>query len=840
MAQVKLTINGREIEAPEGATILEAAKAADIYIPVLCYHPDLPTAEGTLPAGMVYQGDRRIENAMPGQLGKGCGLCVVEVTGEADLVASCRTGVREGMTVVTENDRIRTRRQENLAAILARHRHACLTCAQQEGCSRDQCSSNVPENERCCTIFGHCELQDVVNYIGILPSTPGWIPTDLPIIDHHPLFVRDYTLCVGCTRCVRACRDLKGIEAIGFVYDENDRVQIGTLAPSLEESGCKFCTACVAVCPTGALMDKAYFPGKRATDMVPCRTACPVHMDVPAYLRLIAAGRREEARAVIREKVPFPGILGRVCIHPCEDVCRRGEVNAPLSICALKRYAADGENGLWQNSSAPSPDTGKKAAIVGSGPAGLTAAFYLRKKGHMVTVFEARPAAGGMMRYGIPSYRLPRDVLDKEIQDILDTGIEIRTRESLGKDFNLDRLKSVGFDAVFLAVGAQLSRRVSIDGSDLPGVLGGVDLLAKVAEGKSVQLMDRVIVIGGGDVAVDAARTALRCGAENVTMVCLEGRDKIPAHAGEIEGALAEGVKILSSWGARKILSRGDRITGVELVRCLRVLNEKGTFCPIFDDTTRIIEGDQVIMAIGQAADLSFAEGDRRLSVKRGLIVVDQDTLDTGMEGIYAGGDVVAMSGAIIHAIAAGRKAASSIDRLLGGTGDLDEILYEREVLSQYLGRDEGFALREREKVAEIALESRREGFREISLGLTDAQAIKEARRCLQCDLRLFLGSNPSPPERRVTFNRETLAQVPETEGVYRLFDIEKNVVAIKGTSNLRKRLLQELDAAGSAAWFDVEENMMYTQRESELIQLYMRAHGRMPGGGDSDLDDLF
>jgi formate dehydrogenase beta subunit len=842
MAQVKLTINGQEIEAPKGATILEAAKAAGIYVPVLCYHPDLSPAEGIRPAQAVYQGDRKVENAMPDAAGKGCGLCVVEVTGKADLVASCRTEAMEGMVVVTENDRIRARRQENLAPILARHPHACLTCAQQQGCSRSQCSSNLPEKERCCTEFGHCELQKVAGYIGIPPATPRWIPTDLPVITDYPLFVRDYNLCIGCTRCIRACRDLRGIEAIGFVYDEQGRVQVGSLALSLEESGCRFCTACVEVCPTGALVDKSVRPGKKDEDIVPCVAACPAHIDIPGYLRLIAAGKRDEAHAVIREKVPFPGVLGRVCIHPCEDVCRRGEVNAPLSICALKRYAADGENGLWRKNSLISPETGKKVAIVGAGPAGLTAACYLRKKGHTVTVFEARRAAGGMMRYGIPAYRLPRDVLDKEIQGIVDSGIEIRTRESLGKDFNLDRLRSVGFDAVFLALGAQLSRRISIDGSDLSDVLWGVDFLAQVAEGKDVRLKDRVIVIGGGNAAVDAARTSLRCGAKDVTMACLERREEMPAHKWEIENAIAEGVKILPSWGLRKILSEGGRITGVELVKCIRVVDEKDEFCPAFNDATKIIEGDQVIMAIGQAADLSFAQWDRRLQVDGGLIAVNQDTLETGMKGVTAGGDVAAMpgGGAIIHAIAAGRKAASSIDRLLGGTGDIEEVLFERDAPSAYLGRDEGFALREREKAMEISLKLRREGFREVSQGFADTQAVKEARRCLQCDLRFYLRSNSSPPENLIAFNRENFARVPETEGVYQLYDVEKNVLAIKGTLNLKKGLSEALEDGSAAAWFDVEKDKMYSRRESELIQQHLHARGAMPGGGDPDLDDLF
>ena len=220
MDKITLTIDGQEIHVPAGATILEAAKSAGIYIPILCHHPDLTPAAGANPARMIFQGDRIIENTLPNEEGKGCGLCMVEVEGEADLVESCATEVSAGMVVITENDRIRAKRQENLIPILSRHRHACLTCAQQEGCSRSQCSSNVPENERCCILFGHCELQNVANYVGVSPTTPKWVATDLPILENHPLFIRDYNLCIGCTRCIRVCRDLRGIEALGFVYDE--------------------------------------------------------------------------------------------------------------------------------------------------------------------------------------------------------------------------------------------------------------------------------------------------------------------------------------------------------------------------------------------------------------------------------------------------------------------------------------------------------------------------------------------------------------------------------------------------------------------------------------------
>ncbi len=840
MGQIKLTIAGQEIEAQAGTTILEAARGVEIYIPSLCSHPDLPQAEGIQAAKVIYQGERKIENAMPGEAGKGCGLCVVEVEGEIDLVKSCSTEVREGMVVIIDNGRIKAERQENLVPILTRHRHACLTCAQQEGCSRSQCSSNVPENERCCTLFGHCELQNVANYVGISPTTPKWVPTDLPILENQPLFIRDYNLCIGCTRCIRACRDLKGIEALGFVYDEKGHVQVGTLGPTLEDSGCKFCTACVEVCPTGALMDKSVRPGKKEEDIVPCKEACPAHIDVPGYLRLITQGKRDEANAVIREKVPLPGILGRVCIHPCEDVCRRGEVNEPVSICALKRYAADGEKGLWKKNAKAGNDTGKKVAIVGAGPAGLTAAFYLRKQGHAVTIFDGHAEPGGMMRYGIPSYRLPKEILAKEISEILDLGVEFRPNQTLGRDVTLDQIKNDGFDAVFLGVGAQLSRRIPLEGFDLPDVLWGVDFLRKVAEGEDIRLKNRVIVVGGGNVAVDVALSARRCGANDVTMVCLEGRGEMPAHEGEIQGVLDEGVRLMTSWGPHKILSENGQIMGMEIVHCVSVFDDQCVFNPSFDDVKEKIEGDQVILAIGQTSDLIFLGDDSQITVDRGLIVVDENTLETGMKGVYAGGDVAAVPGAIIYAIAAGRKAATSIDEALGGTGDIEEVLFERDVPDQHIGRDEGFASWPREKVSELELKARRQGFQEVALGYDDEQAIKEAKRCLQCDLRLYLESNPSPPEKTLGFNEKNINQVPEGEGVFQLYDDGKRVIFIKGTGALRQSLLEALEDYETASWFDFEEDKMYSQRESELIQRYLQEHGEMPGGGASDLDDLF
>lgn len=839
MDLIQLTIDDQIVTVGRETTILQAARQAGIYIPTLCHHPDLPPADTCQPAETIYQGKQELQNVTPDQRAKGCGLCVVEVSGNEELVRSCSTRAIQGMIVNTNGERVQLQRQENLVPILARHRHACLTCAQQEGCSRSQCSGNVPENERCCPQLGHCELQEVANYVGISDRTPKWQATCLPILNSDPLFVRDYNLCIGCTRCIRACSDLRGIGAIGYIHDQLGRIQVGTLHPDLAGSGCKFCTACVEVCPTGALTDKAVRSGKKEEDIVPCRAACPVQVDIPGYLRLVAQGREREALNVIREKTPFPGILGRICIHPCESVCRRGELNEPVAICALKRYAADySDENSWKNIVINS-NTGKKVAVVGAGPAGLTTAFYLRKQGHGVTVFDACSQAGGMMRYGIPTFRLPVDVLDREIQMIWQMGVEFKSNWRLGADFALNDLKAQGFDAVFLGVGAQCSRHIPLEGSDQPDVLWGIDFLRDIANGRKYQFNGKVVVIGGGNVAVDVAMTARRCGAKKVSLACLESTEEMPASASELASAAAEGITVLSCLGPKKIHRQNGRIIALDMVTCVSVYDEKGRFCPRFDEKNKSsLPVDDIILAVGQAADLSFLSESLLIRSDNGMIIVDEN-MATGMDGVFAGGDAVQAPGAVIHAICAGRKAAVAIDKALGGKGEIDEMMGPRPEANPVLGKENGFVDTLRMKISVIPVESRIKTFQEIEKGYSPVQARKEASRCLQCDLRLTLSANPCPPRNWMPFETVNLEKAPTSEGVYQLLDEKHNILMIKGTDNLRRDLIQLAADGHPAVFWEFEADKFYSKRESELIQRFLQKHGRMPGS-DDDNDDLF
>ncbi|MFQ5851170.1 MAG: FAD-dependent oxidoreductase [Candidatus Binatia bacterium] len=841
MSQVALTIDGAQVTARSGASLIEAARDAGIYIPGLCSHPSLPRARGKVGLPAVWRDGEIVRGATSGSMEfHGCGLCLVELGGE--LVPACSTSAREGLEVGSETPKVRAKRQDRMAKILADHPHACLICPNREGCDRIACSFNVPVPERCCAKFSNCELRRVADYIGIKSDTPRYVFRPLPVIRDDPLFTRDYNLCIGCTRCVRVCADVRGVGALGFAITDS-RVEVGTVAPSLGGSGCKFCTACVEVCPTGALMDKpteiSVGPAKEET-LVPCRAACPAGINVPRYVRLIAEGRCDEALAVIRENVPFPSVLGYVCFHPCESVCRRGRVSEPVSICRLKRFAA--EHGRRHDQVAAVSNTGKKVAVVGSGPAGLTAAYYLRGKGHSVIVLEAASEPGGMLRHGIPQYRVPRQVVRREIDEILAGGIELRASTSVGPAHGLSLEKIRGqYDAVFLAVGAQMSKRIRVEGSELRGVLWGLDFLREVNLGLWPGApLGRVVVIGGGNVAMDVALTARRLGAKGIEIACLESRSEMPAFEWEIEQACEEGAVLHPSWGPKRVLGTGN-VAGIELVRCTRVFDESGRFNPSFDPlVTNVVEADTVILAIGQSTDFSFLGDDgRELMTERGTIRVDEATLATPFPGLFAGGEVVSGPSSVIQAIAAGRRAAVSIDRYLGGDGVITQVLASVRETDPWIGPDENFASWRRASIPCLSLTERQASFDPIEQGFDEIMAQREAKRCLRCDLRLQLGAPVLPPEPWLELDPAHVASVPRIEGVYQLLDAEKEIFRIAGTANLRQALEEQLRSNPMARYFIYEEASMYTQRESELLQRFLQEHGRLPSGNDLG-DDLF
>ncbi|HEY42172.1 MAG TPA: FAD-dependent oxidoreductase [Dehalococcoidia bacterium] len=833
MSIISLIIDEVKVTAHEGTTILEAALGADIYIPHICSHPFLPPFKDLKPAEFIYQGESRLENMKARLEYEGCQLCVADIEGIEGLQRACNTQIAEGMVIRTNTPEIQEFRRDRLMHILSRHPHACLTCAQKEGCARFPCSTNVPENERCCPLFGSCEFQRVAEYIGIKPETPRYIFEDLPVIEGEPLFKRDYNLCIGCTRCIRVCRDVLGVGALDFVFNEDGQVIVGTVAPTLKESACRFCTACVEVCPTGALLDKEEYTE------APCQTSCPAGIDVPRYVHLVSEGKFAEAAAVIREKVPLPRVLGYVCPHDCELKCRRGEINEPVAIRALKRVAAESDDRRWKERLKPVAPTGKKVAIVGSGPAGLSAAYFLTRLGHSVTIFEAASKPGGMMQTAIPRFLLPQGVLDEEIEEILSSGVELRLDSPVE---DVRELLKGRYDAALLAIGLQEGSKLPIPGSDLEGVLIGLDFLRDVSEGGEVQLGQRVLVLGGGGVACDVARTARRLGAQRVAMACLESRDTMPAFRPDISQTEAEGIEIFPSRSFKQILGENGKVKGVE---CLKVkwmeFDEEGRLhLEAVPESEHILEADTVIFAVGQAPDYQFAERSGLELTSRGVIKASSETLETNLQGIFVSGDAVTGPASIVEAVATGRAAAISIDKYLGGQGLLEEDLSGEEI-PPYLGREEGFAEKARVDPPLLPAEEWTRSFKQVELVLNAEQAVSEGSRCLRCNLRFGIPKPILPPQQKlwVEFCPENVNQAPESEGVYRLLDEHENVIYIKGAINLRRELDEQLELRETARYFTYEEEPMYTQRESQLLQQYVAEHGQMPEG-NRELDDLF
>jgi len=475
----------------------------------------------------------------------------------------------------------------------------------------------------------------------------------------------------------------------------------------------------------------------------PCTAACPVHTDTRQFVEHIVQGRYEEALELLLAANPFSSVCGRICHHPCEQECRRAKVDAAVGLRRLKRFVmeATGEYRVARRKSRRVTQDKQRVAVIGAGPSGLTAAGDLAQQGFQVVVFERAATPGGLLGDTIPRYRLPYSVVQEDIEDILSLGVELRTGQEIGKDRTLDELFADGFSAVLIATGLSESRTLGISGIDSRGVLLALPFLRAAHSPQPPAPGKRVVVIGGGNVAMDAARTARRLGAEKVALVCLESRAEMPAWEWEIAEAEEEGVEVMNSWGPRSVFEADGAVRGLELKRCTAVFDAEGRFHPEFDETyTATVRADAVIIAIGQRADLTCAQGSKVSVEKEGRVQWDPETLSASADRIFACGEVVRGPGSAVEAVFEGHRAARAIAHYL----EHGELLTQVPMELPHIGDlPDNVA----EKVTPLAspvvellpADKRVEDFSEIERGFTEAEALAEAKRCLACTTGAFV-----------------------------------------------------------------------------------------------------
>lgn len=701
MGMMKITVNGRPAEAAAGASILQACLDAGIYLPHLCSHPCLPVHST-------------------------CKLCVVTVNGGAEPVCACSTPVEDGMSVETEGPQLDRIRRMALELMLAGHPHDCMGCRS----------------------YTNCELQSLLQYLGVTHARLRTVRrTTNRINTVNPLIDREMERCVQCGRCVRVCREVRGVGVLKYRKGETGECYIGTEGDRpLPETDCRFCSACVEICPTGALQDRrgtfrADLPRKER--LIPCRAECPAQIDIPAYLRLIREGKYSQAVGVIREKVPFPHVLGYVCNHLCESGCKRQGLNSPVAIRDLKRFAVEHDTErIWEGAYlAKEPSTGKKIAVVGAGPCGLTAAYYLNRLGHQVVVFEQRDLPGGPLTSGIPEYRLPTKDALAEIALIERAGVRILCGHRIEDVAALKR----EYDCVLVAVGVSKGKKLGfLPGADFRQVYTAIDVLADVHAGKDVSYLgSTVCVIGGGAVGYDCARSLIRRGLA-VNLACLEKGEAILAGEEDRREGAEEGILLYDGRSFEAIEGTPEQVTGLRVHSVVSSTYDKATgqVTEVAEaGSTMTIPCDSVVFATGQYTGLQEFENFGLQLTPQGYPV--QTDHRTSLEGVFAAGDAITGISFVIRAIAQGREVAALMDRYLGGSGAIDGKLVEREEPGGEIGTIEGFAAMPRRQAAVRDAGVRKGDFQLVCQGLDCGQAACEAERCLQCDLRLQI-----PPEK--------------------------------------------------------------------------------------------
>lgn len=571
-----------------------------------------------------------------------------------------------------------------------------------------------------------------------------------------------------CNCCGCSCYAMR---AAGM-YHNPDMVRSNYVS-TIDATKCVGCGECVEVCPTNAIRlgqkictinevklpvrtefpsDTEWGPDKWNPDYrinrkesldtgtSPCKTECPAHISIPGYIKLASQGRYREALEMIKKENPFPAVCGRVCPALCESACSRNGLDDSVAIDDIKKFIA--EQDLHQSSRyIPTIKNtyDKKIAVVGAGPSGLTCAYFLAVEGYKVTVFEKEKDLGGMLRFGIPEFRLQKDVIQAEIDILREIGVEFRTGVSVGEDVTIKQLRDQGYKAFYLAIGAQGGRRINIENGDAEGVVTGVDFLKMVSSSSKSMKLGKTIVIGGGNVAIDVARTALRLDHEGVDLYSLESREEMPALKDEIHEALSEGVHIHNQYGPKRIIVENNKVVGIEFKKCVRLLDENGKFNPLFDENDCItVEADHILLSVGQQIDWgTLLHGlDVEMNPNR-TIKVDPKTLQSSVADIFAGGDAATGPKYAIHAISHGKEAAISIHRFVNRGQSLVYGRNNRSFVA--LDRDNvdftGYDHVRRERVYTLTVENLRGDFKDPRGVLTEEQVKKETSRCLSCGI---------------------------------------------------------------------------------------------------------